>query len=73
MTTIVSTTRVYSKDIVTDWIQNIRNILGTRLIGYEKMINRGVEETKREFHKEHGYDIDNIKQNKQQSQQRKRS
>lgn len=39
-----SITKVYTKNIVTDSFQGIRNIFGLRLRGYEKMINQGTEE-----------------------------
>lgn len=39
-----SFTRVYTKNIVTDSFQGIRNFFGLRLRGYEKMINNGTEE-----------------------------
>ena len=37
-------TRVYTKNIVTDSFQGIRNLFGLRLRGYEKMINKGIAE-----------------------------
>ena len=39
-----SLTRVYTKNIVTDSFQGIRNIFGLRLRGYERMINEGTKE-----------------------------
>jgi hypothetical protein len=39
-----SITRVYTKNIVTDSFQGIRNIFGLRLRGYEGMINQGTKE-----------------------------
>jgi hypothetical protein len=39
-----SETRVYTKNIVTDSFQSIRNIFGLRLRGYEGMINNGTKE-----------------------------
>ena len=39
-----SETRVYTKNIVTDSFQGIRNIFGLRLRGYEGMINQGNKE-----------------------------
>jgi hypothetical protein len=39
-----SITRVYTKNIVTDSFQSIRNIFGLRLRGYETMINNGTKE-----------------------------
>lgn len=39
-----SITRVVTKDIITDSFQGIRNLFGLRLRGYEKMINRNVNE-----------------------------
>lgn len=37
-------TKVYTKNIVTDSFQGIRNIFGLRLRGYERMINQGTKE-----------------------------
>ena len=37
-------TRVITKDIVTDAFQGIRNFFGFRLRGYEKMINKHIDE-----------------------------
>jgi len=39
-----SITKVYTKNIVTDSFQGIRNIFGLRLRGYEKMINNCINE-----------------------------
>lgn len=39
-----SLTKVYTKNIVTDSFQGIRNIFGLRLRGYERMINDGTKE-----------------------------
>lgn len=39
-----SITRVYTKNIVLDSFQGIRNIFGLRLRGYERMINLGSNE-----------------------------
>lgn len=36
-------TRVYTKDIITDAFQGIRNFFGLRLRGYEIMINKGTK------------------------------
>lgn len=50
-----SITRVYTKNIVTDSFQGIRNIFGLRLRGYERMINKGVDDLIKEA--ESLYDI----------------
>lgn len=42
-------TKVYTKNIVTDSFQNIRNLFGLRLRGYEKMINIATEEAIKEM------------------------
>lgn len=39
-------TMVVSRDIITDWVQGIRNILGLRLKAYENRINSACEELK---------------------------
>jgi hypothetical protein len=38
-----SITKVYTKNIIIDSFQRIRNIFGLRLRGYEKMINRATD------------------------------
>lgn len=42
-------TKVYTKNIVTDSFQGIRNIFGLRLRGYEKMINNATDELIKEM------------------------
>ena len=44
-----SLTKVYTKNMVTDSFQGIRNIFGLRLRGYERMINQGTEELIKEM------------------------
>jgi hypothetical protein len=39
-----SITKVYTRNIVTDMFQGIRNLFGLRLRGYERMINNGTKE-----------------------------
>jgi hypothetical protein len=39
-----SITRVVTKDIITDSFQGLRNLFGLRLRGYEKMLNRHINE-----------------------------
>jgi len=39
-----SITRVVTKDIITDSFQGIRNLFGLRLRGYEKMLNKHIQE-----------------------------
>lgn len=39
-----SITRVYTRNIVTDSFQGIRNMFGLRLRGYERMITQGTNE-----------------------------
>ena len=36
-------TKVYTRNVVTDSFQGIRNLFGLRLRGYEKMINKGTD------------------------------
>lgn len=47
---LVWVNRVYSKNFITDFIQDIRNIVGGRLKGYEDLLNQAIEETYKEFH-----------------------
>jgi uncharacterized protein YbjQ (UPF0145 family) len=49
-----SITKVYTKNIVTDSFQGIRNIFGLRLRGYEKMINQGTDELIKEVEAKYG-------------------
>ncbi len=39
-----SITKVYTRNLVTDSFQSIRNIFGLRLRGYEKMINNATKQ-----------------------------
>lgn len=42
--------RVYSKNILFDTLQNIKNLFGGRLKIYEKMIEKAIGETFEDFH-----------------------
>lgn len=42
-------TKVYTKDIITDAFQGIRNFFGLRLRGYERMINKATSEIIKEM------------------------
>jgi hypothetical protein len=44
-----SITKVFTKNIVTDSFQSIRNIFGLRLRGYERMINQCTKEALEEM------------------------
>ena len=39
-----SITRVVTRDIITDFIQIIRNLFGLRLKGYEEIINTNIDD-----------------------------
>jgi uncharacterized protein YbjQ (UPF0145 family) len=39
-----SITKVYTRNVITDSFQSIRNIFGLRLRGYEKMVAQGIKE-----------------------------
>lgn len=41
-------TRVVTKNVVTDSFQGIRNLFGLRLRGYERMLQKAIEELTRE-------------------------
>jgi len=41
-------TKVYSRNIITDWVQKIRNIFGLELTAYTNVIDQGVTELLRE-------------------------
>lgn len=49
-----SLTRVYTKNIVVDSFQGIRNLFGLRLRGYERMINQATDEVINLAEKEYG-------------------
>jgi len=49
-------TRVVTKDLVTDSFQGIRNMFGLRLRGYERMINKHLNEVIKEM--EDKYEVD---------------
>ena len=36
--------KVYSRNVISDWIQGIRNILGMELIAYANTIDKGIKE-----------------------------
>jgi len=40
--------RVISRNIITDWVQGVRNVLGLRLKSYENAIETTVNELKKE-------------------------
>lgn len=37
-------TRVVTKNFFSDWWQGVRNLIGHNLIGYQKMIDEGLDE-----------------------------
>ena len=41
--------RVYSKNFITDFLQDLKNIIGGRLKAYENMMSVAIEETWQEF------------------------
>jgi len=46
---LVWVNRVYSKNFVTDFFQNMKNIIGGRLKAYEGMMNDAIEDCWKEF------------------------
>lgn len=50
---LVWVSRIYSKDFITDFFQDLKNIVGGRLGAYEKMLNKAIEETWKEFSKKY--------------------
>jgi hypothetical protein len=42
-------TRVVSRNVITDWVQGVRNVLGLRLKSYENAIETTVLELRNEF------------------------
>lgn len=49
MKDLVWVNRVYTKNFITDFLQEWKNILGGRLKVYEKLMNQAYEETWKEF------------------------
>jgi len=49
MKELVWKNRIYTKNFITDFFQNIKNIVGGRLKNYEKMLNTAISETWEEF------------------------
>jgi len=48
-----SITRVVTRDVITDFLQVIRNLLGMRLRGYEDIISKNINELIKEAEKKH--------------------
>ena len=48
-----SVTRVVTRDVVTDFLQIVRNLFGMRLTGYEEIINKNINELTKEAEKEY--------------------
>jgi len=46
---MINIQKVVSKNFIVDIIAQFQNILGLNLTGYEKMINRGIKEIKKEM------------------------
>ena len=53
MEKIVWKTKVISRNFMTDFISNAKNIIGGQLKSYEKMIDRTLESVTEEFYKEY--------------------
>lgn len=53
MNKLVWVNRVYTKDFITDFFQDIRNIVGGRQKMYEQMINNAIQDCWDEFHKQY--------------------
>lgn len=41
--------RIYTKNFVIDFLQNIKNIVGGRLKNYEELLNKSISETWNDF------------------------
>jgi len=48
-----SITRVVTRDVITDFLQVIRNLLGMRLKGYEDVISKNINELIKEAEKKY--------------------
>jgi len=50
MEQIVWVTKVVSRNVVSDFLSNLKNIVGGRLKSYERMIDNQLKEVTKEFH-----------------------
>ena len=48
-----SITRVVTRDVITDFLQIVRNLLGMRLSGYEEVISKNINELIKEAEKKY--------------------
>ncbi len=53
MKELVWKNRVYTKNFITDFFQNIKNIVGGRLKHYEKLLDTAISETWEEFKRDY--------------------
>ena len=53
MIELVWKNRVYARNFMTDFFQNIKNIIGGRLKNYEEMLNTALKETWEDFKKDY--------------------
>ena len=44
-----TTTKVVSRDFITDFIARFQNLVGANLTGYEKMIKKGMKQIQKEL------------------------
>lgn len=44
-----TTTKVVSRDFITDFIAKFQNLVGANLTGYEKMVKRGMKQIDKEL------------------------
>ena len=44
-----TTTKVVSRDFITDFIASFQNMIGANLTGYEKMVNKGMKQIQKEL------------------------
>jgi len=47
----ITITKVVSRDFITDWIAKFQNMIGTNLTGYEKMVQKGMNQIQEELDK----------------------
>lgn len=50
---LVYTRRIYTRNFVTDFLERLKNIVGGRLKQYEKMMDKAIGETNKEFNEKY--------------------
>jgi len=46
---MITITKVVSRNFIVDWVAKLQNMVGANLTGYEKMVQKGVDQIKKEL------------------------